>query len=344
MINLALDEQRQIVQNKNIRDYENKSEKDLIKALSEPKPKIRINKKKLEEIRKDFNELRHQFSKKEIDKYRKAFHDIKNYRHLSISEIKETRKNITKLKQGLMFKKFHGDFDSDDYDDLDNYEDDDDFADDDEYRKIGSIRRLFRNHYYKPIETGDSFARRRNNYIEYTSRGDRYKKLSPKEYLDMIRPYLRDLINDHKTKTELTNRASNNDSERGEWKIQLVRQSNCISTKKFEDTCAIYSVRKPVELLMGADTDDTIDRLFDTLLQRFQQAIETSNDNGSEFTHESVALLYYHFAKIDIRKGESYIESHDWFRNKGATINPKNEKDNECFWWSITSGLNYNKI
>ena len=68
------------------------------------------------------------------------------------------------------------------------------FADDDEYRRIGSIRRLFKNDYYNPIKTDDGFARRRNNSIEYTSRGDRYKNLSPKEYLDMIRPYLRDLI------------------------------------------------------------------------------------------------------------------------------------------------------
>ena len=59
MLNLWLDELRLITQNRNIRDYENKSEKDLIKALSEPKPKIRINKKKLEEIRKDSNKLRH---------------------------------------------------------------------------------------------------------------------------------------------------------------------------------------------------------------------------------------------------------------------------------------------
>ena len=76
MKNLSLDELRLIAQN---RDYENKSEKDLIKGLSEPKPKINIDKKKLEKIRKDFNELRHKFSKKEIDKYRKAFYDIKNY-------------------------------------------------------------------------------------------------------------------------------------------------------------------------------------------------------------------------------------------------------------------------
>ena len=38
----------------------------MIKVLNEPKPKIGIN-RKLEEIRKDFNELRHKVSKKEID-------------------------------------------------------------------------------------------------------------------------------------------------------------------------------------------------------------------------------------------------------------------------------------
>ena len=34
----------------------------------------------------------------------------------------------------------------------------------------------------------------------------------------------------------------------------------------------------------------------------------------------------------------------NWIASKKATINPKNEKDNECFKWSIIAGLNYNKI
>ena len=95
---------------------------------------------------------------------------------------------------------------------------------------------------------------------------------------------------------------------------------------------------------MGSNTDDAIDRLFDTLLQRFQQAIETSNERGSGFTHESVALLYYYFQKIDIKRAESYIKSPDWLVNKRATINPKNKKDNKCFQYAITIALNYNKI
>ena len=159
----------------------------------------------------------------------------------------------------------------------------------------------------------------------------------------MIRPYLRDLINRHKPTTELTDEASNDDNERGEWKIHLVMQNNCISTINFEDTRTVYSASKPVEIFMGVNTDDAIGRLFDTLLQRFQQAIETSNDNGSGFTHESVALLYHYFQKINIRRAESYIKSREWIVSKGATINLKNEKDNKCFQYSITSALNCNK-
>ena len=102
MINLLFDQLRLIEQIRNTSDYENKSKEDLIKALSESKPettkpdtklkpetpkpdtkpkqtskpkpkpepepkiKLKVNKKRLEKIRKDFDELRHTFSNKEI--------------------------------------------------------------------------------------------------------------------------------------------------------------------------------------------------------------------------------------------------------------------------------------
>ena len=50
-------------------------------------------------------------------------------------------------------------------------------------------------------------------------------------------------------------------------------QNNCISTKDFEETCTIYSASKPVEIFMGTDREGAIDKLFDTLLQKFPQAI-----------------------------------------------------------------------
>ena len=92
MMNLSLDELKLVAKIRDIKDYENKSKEDLIKILSEPKPKI--NKKKFEEIRKDFNKLRHKSSKKEIDKFRKTFYDIKNYRYLSAAEIEEAKKTL----------------------------------------------------------------------------------------------------------------------------------------------------------------------------------------------------------------------------------------------------------
>ena len=36
--------------------------------------------------------------------------------------------------------------------------------------------------------------------------------------------------------------------------------------------------------------------------------------------------------------------SPDWIASKKTTINPRNEKNNECFKWSIISPLNYKKI
>ena len=200
-----------------------------------------------------------------------------------------------------------------------------------------TLFKVFDRDYYKPIRTDDGFAGRNNNYIEYTSKEDRYENLSPKEYLNMIRPYLTDLINEHKPIAE----SNDDNTDRTEWKIQLTVQNSCISTKRFEETRTIYTKSEPVEIFMGSDTEYVIDKLFNTLLQRFQRAQETSNERGSEFIPDSVELLYYHFQRIDIRRAESYIVSPDWIASKKSTINPKNHK---CFQWSIISGLNYTKI
>ena len=143
------------------------------------------------------------------------------------------------------------------------------------------------------------------------------------------------MINDHKPTTESNieeneeDEENDSDADLAESKIQQIIQNSCISTRNFEETRTIYSASKPVEIFMGSDTEDVIDTLFNTILQRFQQAQETSNDKGSKFIPESAELLYYHFRKIDIRRAKSYIIYLDWIVSKKATINPKNEKDNK---------------
>ena len=56
--------------------------------------------------------------------------------------------------------------------------------------------------YYKPIKTDSAFT---INYIQYQNLGDEDKNLSVKEYVDIIRQYLSNVVNNHKT--------------HGEWKI-----------------------------------------------------------------------------------------------------------------------------
>ena len=95
--------------------------------------------------------------------------------------MKEIEKNLLEFRKGISKPKKDHDYD------------------DDEYRGIGNMRSLF-NHsfdkdYYKPIKTIGTFDNK-NNCIGYESKGDKDKKLSLKEYLNLIRPYLNDIIND----------------------------------------------------------------------------------------------------------------------------------------------------
>ena len=48
--------------------------------------------------------------------------------------------------------------------------------------------------------------------IKYKSKGDIYENLSPEEYLNVIRPYLRDLIDEHKPIVVLNNNNNSNNS------------------------------------------------------------------------------------------------------------------------------------
>ena len=99
---------------------------------------------------------------------------LKIKKYLFESELNKTNKNLIELGESLKFKKFYGNIDTVDYEDIDNYDYNYDFADDDEYRKIGSIRTLFKefdSDYYKPIRTDSGLAGRNNNYIKYMSKG-----------------------------------------------------------------------------------------------------------------------------------------------------------------------------
>ena len=64
---------------------------------------------------------------------------------------------------------------------------------------------------------------------------------------------------------------------------------------------------------------------------------------GSEFIFDGVNVLYYDLNKISLNRGGSYIDSPEWIKDKKATINPQNKKDDKCFQYAITFALNYEK-
>ena len=64
---------------------------------------------------------------------------------------------------------------------------------------------------------------------------------------------------------------------------------------------------------------------------------------GSDFVFDYVESLNYIFHKINWERSGSYIEDPKWIKNKKATINVKNDVG-QCFQYSITNALNYDKI
>ena len=98
MINLSLNEWKLIAKSRSVKDYKNESEKDLIKKISQPKPKVNASKNKIKEIKKDFREVRYGFSKSKVNEFRRSLYDIKNLKSLSAPELEETEKNLFELK------------------------------------------------------------------------------------------------------------------------------------------------------------------------------------------------------------------------------------------------------
>ena len=139
--------------------------KESEKNFDDTKPKIIFSKSKIEEIRKKFNESRHKFFKSKINKIRINLYEIENAKNLSASKIKKIGKNLLKLEKNLSkSKKYYG------YDDA-------------EYKRIRDVKDLFDllvdEDYYTPIITKGSFN---NSYIQYESKGNKDKILTPSEY------------------------------------------------------------------------------------------------------------------------------------------------------------------
>ena len=93
------------------------------------------------------------------------------------------------------------------------------------------------------------------------------KNLSIKEYLNMIKPYLSDVINDHKTRGLVRSHSGNKawvEGTSSEWKIQLTMAINFIFSKDSDETRTMHTKSNNVEIMIGSATDETIKDLFES--------------------------------------------------------------------------------
>ena len=160
----------------------------------------------------------------------------------------------------------------------------------------------------------------------YESRGDKDNMLAVYEYFDKIKPYLKDMIDDSKSK--------------GEWRIQLVMRVIFVSFIDKNETQVMHAKSDNVKIMNGTDTNDAIIKFF---TKRYQEGLETKM-KGSSYIFERVDLLEYHLHQISLNRGSSYIDSPEWIKHRKVIINPQNTNDNNCFQYSIAAALNYRDI
>ena len=173
---------------------------------------------------------------------------------------KEIERNLTELEENLFTtKKYY------DYDDI-------------EYRGIKSVRDLLDlsvdEDYCKAIIARGAFD---GSYIQYESKGDKIKNLSIKECLNMIKPYLRDKINDHKTRGLVRYHSGNKtwvEETSSKWKIQLTMAINLISSKDSDETRTMHTKSNNVEIMMVNERDESFESFFAKISRRVRKISE----------------------------------------------------------------------
>ena len=103
----------------------------------------------------------------------------------------------------------------------------------------------------------------------------------------------------------------------------------------------MYTKRHNMEIMMGNETDEIIEKKIESLLQNYKKDLKEPL-RGSEFVRDSIELLHYNLQTIGLKRGGSYIDSPEWLKNKKAKINPEN--NDNCFQYALTVALNDQNI
>ena len=119
--------------------------------------------------------------------------------------------------------------------------------------------------------------------------------------------------------------------------------NNFISSKDYDDEKQIiYSKQDNIKIMTNDRAKEVITEIFKLLINRYQNNFESVK--GSEFVFDYVDLLYYKSHSLSLNHRVSNIDTCDCIKNKKATINPINIKDNKCFQYTVAVALNHEEI
>ena len=105
MLNLSLNELKQIAKMGRIKNYKNMSKERLLSDLDESESAgsgNNFDNTRIKKIREDFNKSRGRILKPKIKETRRNLSEIENKKNLSKSKIKEIEQNLIELEQSLL--------------------------------------------------------------------------------------------------------------------------------------------------------------------------------------------------------------------------------------------------
>ena len=169
--------------------------------------------------------------------------------------------------------------------------------------------------------------------------------LTPREYKTAIKGYFKTFrvngINGMDEKTFMNNvkpRVIDLIKSKGSIKVKLILTVRF--TKENPATgnidINVYSFASKMEIVTEA-TDLSV--LYDQMTDKIFELLQNFNNRGSGWQFDRVEHLDININPYNPLSASSYIELPGKLAEKKAIINVKNENDNECFKWAVTSAV-----
>ena len=114
---------------------------------------------------------------------------------------------------------------------------------------------------------------------ELKSNSDRNKTLSVEKYLNKIRPYLKNIINNLEISAT--------------WKIQLTIANNFILSIADDEERLMHSKNDNIEIMMNDEAYEVIKKLFVSLKNKYQNNLESVKDSG-------LSLIVFSYSIINV--------------------------------------------